>query len=282
MPAFHSDMPVGQMPGAKEKTGRVKSRKIVAAAGIVGALFFTSACSSSEAASPASTTSASAAASSSATPSPTASFPYTLPNGLIAKGIANDGKGDYIQTSIADTDPAMQYNPAITDDAAKAHYSEAELAEAQKVIVRFIAEEVIDSTLNGGSDVDGWWAAHKDQVHPLNQDLMLNELKSVDKSPLARESWIATRPGYSYLHGTDTPRIKSRNITPNKLRYVTSSTLQGVMLDTNTNWSMEVTGGKHTGVQSTNATASVAVAKDAADGKWKVAGYQVDVTTAEG
>lgn len=47
----------------------------------------------------------------------------------------------------------MQYDPAIVDDAAKAHFSEAELTEAQRMIVRFIAEEAIDSTLNGGTDI---------------------------------------------------------------------------------------------------------------------------------
>jgi hypothetical protein len=109
-----------------------------------------------------------------------------LPGGLVAKGVANDGKGDYLQTSIADTDPAMKYNPAIADDAAKAHYSEAELAEAQKVIVRFIAEEGIDSTLNNGTDIDGWFAANKDQIHPAVHDIVLADLKA-DKDVVARE-----------------------------------------------------------------------------------------------
>jgi hypothetical protein len=82
--------------------------------------------------------------------------PVSFPDGFVAKGVANDGTGEYLQMSIADTDPAMKYNPAITDGAAKAHFSEAELAEAHKTAVKFIAEEAIDSTLNGGTDVDGW------------------------------------------------------------------------------------------------------------------------------
>lgn len=208
----------------------------------------------------------------------------TLPAGIVAKGVANDGKGEYLQTTIADTDPAMKYNPAITDDAAKAHYSEVDLAEAQKMIVKFIAEEAIDSTLNGGTDVDGWWAAHKDQVLPENQAVMLADIKNDNgkQQVLARESWMSAKPGYSYLHGATTPRIQSRTITPTALRFVESGGLQGVMLDTNVSYSMKVTGGTHSGIQSTTATLSFAVAKDPTDGKWKIAGYNTNYTTAEG
>jgi hypothetical protein len=229
----------------------------------------------------ASTAPTAAAQTSSAPAAPTAA----LPAGIIAKGVANDGVGDYLQTSLADTDPAMQYNPAITDDAAKAHYSAAELADAQKVIVRFMAEEVIDSTLNGGKDIDGWWAAHKDQIHPGNQ-IMLDAIKADTdgtKPVVIREAWMATKPGYSYLHGATTPRIKSRAITPTKLFYGESATLQGVCLDANASWSMQVTGGSHGGVQSSTATISLTAAKDPADGnKWKIAGWKINYNTTDG
>ncbi|WP_284978675.1 hypothetical protein [Arthrobacter sp. fls2-241-R2A-200] len=266
------------MPGPKLKTGRVNFRKVIFAAGVVGAVFFTSACSASEAASPTGTSSPSGSASAAAAPSATPSavtFPYTLPNGLVAKGVANDGHGDYIQTSIADTDPAMKYNPAITDDAAKAHFSEADLAEAQKVIVRFIAEEAIDSTLNDGTDVDAWWAAHLDQIHPGNM-VMLTDMKS-SKDILARERWMATKPGFSYAHG-DKPRVTRRTITPVKLGFVENGPLQGVMLGTTASYSMAVTSGPD---QNSTAELTFTAAKDPADGKWKIAGYNTNYHTAQ-
>jgi hypothetical protein len=221
---------------------------------------------------------------SAASPSPSASptnSSLNLPAGIIAKGVASDGKGVYLQTSIADTDPAMIYNPAITDDAAKAHYSEADLAEAQKVIVKFIAEEAIDSNLNDGTDIDGWYAAHKDEILPANQAIMLADMKT-NKGVVAREDWMAAKPGYSYVHGANTPRVKSRTITPTKFRFVEGGGVQGVMLDTTVSYSMNVTGGAHTNVQSTNGDVSFAVAKDPVDGKWKIAGYNTAYHTAEG
>lgn len=261
------------------------SRKIIAAAGIAGALIFTSACSASETASPAGISSPSdsapATAAPSADPAVPVAAPVSFPDGIVAKGVANDGIGAYLQTSIADTDPAMQYNPAITDDAAKAHYSAAQLADAQKVIVRFIAEEAIDSTLNGGNaDVDGWWAAHKDQIHPSNQAIMLNDLKA-GKDDVAREQWIAKKTGYSYVHGADTPRVTARTITPVKFYYVETGPLQGLMLDTTAAYSMAVKGGLGH-IQNSTAEISYAVAIDPADGKWKIAGYDAGFHTREG
>lgn len=260
-------------------------RKIVAAAGIAGALIFTSACSAPETTSAAATSGTSDAAPASATastvPSPTTAAQEILPNGLVAKGVANDGKGDYVQTSIADTDPAMKYNPAITEDAAKTHYSDADLAEAQKVIVKFIAEEAIDSTLNGGGgNIDGWWVAHQDQIHPLNRDLMLSEMKS-GGTIVDHESWMAEQPDLAYVHGKTTSRLNSRTITPVKLRFVEGNGLQGVMLDTTASWEMGVTFETGSKVQPTTAEMSIAVAKDDADGKWKIAGYNTNFHTTE-
>lgn len=218
--------------------------------------------------------SASGAPSQSATPSAAPS--QVLAAGIVAKGVANDGKGPYLQTTIADADAAMQYNPAIADAAAKAHFSAADLAEAQKVIVRFIAEEAIDSTLNGGDgDVDAWWAAHKDQIHPSYQGEILKTLResSGDKTVLATENWMKSKPDLSYVHGDSTPRVSSRTINPTALRFVEDSQLQGVMLDTNVVYSMKVTRAAGPGVQNSTGEVSFAAAKDPADGEWKIAGY---------
>lgn len=262
-----------------------RGRKIISAVGIAGALVFTSSCASSGAlahSDPTATASPSTSISQTVTPSatPTATTP-ALAAGIVAKGVENNGKGTYLQTSIADTDPAMQYNPAITDDAAKTHFSEADLAEAQKAAVKFIAEEGIDSTLNGGGNVDKWFAAHKDEIYPTNQAIMLGDLKA-GKDVVARESWMATKPGYSYVYGDNTPRVSARTITPKSVKFVEGNGLQGVWVNTDVSYSMPITGGTHSGVQSTTATISYAMAKDSTDGKWKIAGYESNFHTAEG
>jgi hypothetical protein len=110
---------------------------------------------------------------------------------------------------------------------------------------------------------------------------MLADLKA-DKDVVARERWMADQPRLSYVHGADTPRVTQRTITPLKLSYVESADLQGVWLDTTTSYEMAVAvDGKRKKVQSTAATLNFAAAKDAADGKWKIAAYQTDFKTTE-
>jgi hypothetical protein len=268
------------MLDSQTNRGRLNSRRTVSALGIAGALIFASACSASVAASPAGTSSPSesASASATATPTPTAS---SLARGVVAKGVANDGIGDYLQTSITDGDPAMTYDPAVVTDAAKAHFSVAELTEAQRMVVRFIAEEAIDSTLNGGTDVDGWFAAHKEQIYPAAQEMMLSDLKA-GKTVLANETWMAAQPGLSYLHGADKSRVKTRNISLGKLDYAENAGLQAVWVDTAASYEMPVTWGEgRNKVQSTSAQLGFAAAKDPDDGKWKIAGWDTNYSTAE-
>lgn len=193
---------------------------------------------------------------------------------LTFKGFANDGKGEYLQTSISDSDPAMKYDPSIIDAETKSRYTADDLAEAQKVIVKFIAEEVIDSTLNGGNDdTDGWFEAHKDKIHPANWDSMIEALKS-ENSVLARERWMKDKEGYSYVHGPATPRVIARTITPKKLYLLESSSMQGLKLDVTASYTMAVAmNDEPDGTQTTNAKISYAVSKDPTDGKWKISGW---------
>jgi hypothetical protein len=109
---------------------------------------------------------------------------------------------------------------------------------------------------------------------------MLNDMKA-GKVLLATEAWMTKRHA-SYDHRANIPRVKERDITPLELYYVESAEAQGVMLDTSASYEMPVTYdelGKK--VQSTTAEISFAAAKDPADGKWKIAGYDTNYHTTE-
>jgi hypothetical protein len=260
-------------------------RKIIVVTGITGALVLISGCSAPVASSPTITTNTA-----SAVPTPSDALPVLtnfvkLPAGVIVKRVAHDGTGDYLQTGISENDPAMKYNPVITDDEAKAHYSDTELAEAQKVIVKFIAEEAIDSTLNGGNtDFDGWFAAHKNEIFPASQSTILKDIKD-GKGVLATENWMSTKEDYSYVHGDNTPRVTARTITPTKFYYVKTDGVQGVTLETEVTYSMAVTKGAFPlrSIQKSTGDLSFTVAQDSTDGgKWKIAGYKSTFHTEEG
>lgn len=78
--------------------------------------------------------------------------------------VVDNGKGKYLQSTISDTDPAMKYDESSSDEAIKKLYSAEELAEAQKTAVKFLAEETIDSTVQGGGNPDKWLAENKDKI----------------------------------------------------------------------------------------------------------------------
>ena len=68
-------------------------------------------------------------------------------------------KGEYLQSTIADDDPAMTYDPTTALGKPTDYLSLEQIEKGQKFAVKFIAEEVIDSPLNhNASSVDDWWS----------------------------------------------------------------------------------------------------------------------------
>lgn len=199
----------------------------------------------------------------------------TVINGLpTKKEIANDGKGEYIQTTISPDDPAMNYNPAIVESTATDRFSEADIREAQKMLVTFIAEEVYDSTLNGNPNdhaaIDRWFASHADLIAPEQFDIMLNEVKNdVTMHPVMRGTH---REGYELAYGPDTVHVLDRDITVTKI--------QGGVIDGYTVLGVDATGSVTHAVQNKgsqvaeNTTPDLRFTLIQAGGKWVIAGFQ--------
>lgn len=178
-------------------------------------------------------TSATSTASATATATPSAAKAGVeagdVINGLpTKKELANDGKGDYIQTTISPDDPAFIYNPVIVEPNASSAYTEAEIREVQKKFVTFVAEETIDSTLNDNpSDneaQDAWWAKHKDQIAPYAQDRFLAALKANDPNQPFVFRGQLRQTKYSLAHGSGVTHVNSRKIT---VKAVKAGVLEG-------------------------------------------------------
>lgn len=207
-----------------------KFQKATAIAGAATMLFLVTSCTAGTTqVNAAPETSAGASPSSSpsaAATTPSGPKPGDVINGLpTKKELANDGKGDYIQTTIASDDPAFTYNPAIVEPNASSAFSEDDIKEVQKKFVTFVAEETIDSTLNDNpsdtSAQDAWWAKHKDQIDSASQAEFLAALKSNDPNqPFVfrgqhRQTGV---PNYSLAHGSDVTHVNSRKITLKAIR----------------------------------------------------------------
>ena len=159
------------------------SLRTMALTGVVASLLAATACSSPTAPAPATdlvtaapSASASAPATTAPEPEPTASTvakpraadgtPLTGTHGLKVKGPANNGKGDYLQITVQDNDPAITYDANVVMPEVAAKFTPEEIAEAQKFAMTFVVEEGFDSTLNDGTNADEWLGKNLDKFAP--------------------------------------------------------------------------------------------------------------------
>ena len=250
-------------------------RKSFAAVGIAGSLLMTSACGvganhTDSTPVPSPSVSISQQASPSASAVPTQAAP-SVP----VKAVANNGKGEYQQTTISPDDPALKYDTRVVSPEAAAQFSPEDITAAQKTVITFLAEEGIDSTLNDGNNVDGWWAANKDKIAPELQAPAYEYLKS-GKTFVARGSWDdANSKGYTYTYNKDQPRVKDRKI--DVLSVKTESNANGTSLIFNSNVDYVMAGKDSAGAShdiNVKGTMMYAVRKDAATGNWLITGQK--------
>lgn len=265
-----------------------KFQKATAIAGAATMLFLVTSCS-------AGTTQVAAAPETSAAASPSSSLSAvaTTPSGPkpgdvikripTKKEVANDGKGDYIQTTIADNDPAMKFDPAlVTGPEASQLFTNAEIADAQKFTMRFIAEEAIDSQINNNptdaKNIDAWWAKNKDKILIENYPLYLPLLKNSNDQTLS----LVFRPNarnYSLDYGKDKTRVFNRKLTVDQIQGKTVNGMKVLSFYASGSFSMPVVVGGSVKQEDTSATFIFHVTKEPSTGKWVVGGVENTFTT---
>lgn len=261
-----------------------RTRKTMSAIGVAGVIMATSACGGTTGtaidhgtASPSSSPSISQSATPSATPKPVNSNgPGTVINGMPTKAeLANDGKGEYVQTSISPDDPAFTYNPSIVDPSASGTYSPEDITAAQKVAVTFLAEEGIDSTLNNNpSDVsnqEAWWAKNKDRFAPTHQDEIHNAILANDPNQpfVFRGQYRAGK--YDLASGPSTTHVLSRTITPVAIKAgnIKGESLLGVQ--SKVDFTLNAVSDGAPAKETVSGTVSYTLLKDSS-GKWLITG----------
>lgn len=210
-----------------------------------------------------------------------------LINGLpTKKELANDGKGDYIQTTVSDDDPALTYNKAIVGQTVLSSYKESEITDLQKQFVTFVAEEGIDSTLNDnptdGATQEAWWNKNKGRFDPSYQAELHSDLKSNDPNkPLVFRGQFrqAGNTKYSLLHGADKTHVHSRKITPTLIKVGTLDGRQAIRIQADVEFVLNANLKDKTVLETTKGTVSYTYAKDAASGKWLITGFSSKYTT---
>jgi hypothetical protein len=274
-----------------------RGRKTFGAIGVAGVIMATSACGpagdmNNPAPSPSVTISAEA----------NSTVAGTVVNGIqTKKELANDGKVNYVQTSIADSDFASAYNPLIVTDIALKLHTPEELAEGQKVASRFVTEEVIDSTLNDNpSDqetINKWVEKNRSKFDPEQIDGFIKSLQTPAKNlenPSATSGTSSVRQDtflirgsyregkYTLVNGNNQTRVLSRTITPTAIR---ADTIGGKPYVEYESTIRVAYGVKINGVLSqeiVTGTVQTTLRKDPASGNWLIAGAtnKFDITPA--
>jgi hypothetical protein len=187
-----------------------------------------------------------------------------------------------VQSTIADDDPAMMLNPGLVDQESTTGLTPNELQTALATIVKFTAEEGIDSTLNGGLETpDQWWARNKDRTHPDYADDIYENIMSRGAF-LQHEKWQTEYQGrYKYITAADKTRIYNRNIAVKTVWCPQPGTV-AVQMDVS--YEMLATpnvGRTGTGIQPTSGTMTYSATKDGS-GTWLIDGYEHEMYTTEG
>lgn len=192
----------------------------------------------------------------------------TLPN------VVNNGRGDYLQSTILTSDPAMKFNPKLVDAEAISLAAETslDLPYMQALIVKFAAEEGLDSTLNGGGDVDAWWAKHKDEIAPESQGAILSKLKNND----GVNTLVATggpRIGkYDFTYGNDKTRMSQRSIIVNSIK-VSNPETKEFTVSLTAIYAMNITQNKRDGIENDEAKLNFKVRAGTTVNQWFITGY---------
>lgn len=253
----------------------------------VGIIAFTSACGNTvgtTAPAPvAETTSASATATPSATPTPTSTTDPALGAPAPTGKLVASPKGDYLQSVMTPEDPAMKLIPSTLDATAKTA-NQADVLAAQQFVVSFMAEEGIDSELNGGNITpEAWFAKNESKLSPTYKEEFRQSLNE-GKPFVLNEKWQKEKYGDKYRYETspDKPRIYDRKITLTKVWVLDNGS---IAVKADISYKMPVVpkvGETKTGIQSTSGTMTYSAVRDTDTGKWVIDGYDHDVNTLEG
>lgn len=202
---------------AKITSGNV-SRKILMAAGVALVMMSASACSNAN-------TDTSDTSSTSPVASPVQANGKDVllgGNSVTSDGLpvknstpVNDVKGEYLQTTLADNDPAYDFPASVVDPTATDLFTNEEIKSAQNFIAKFTAEEAIDSTLNGNPEsvdaTEKWLSDNKHVFSPISYDSIREQVLRMDtETPLVFRPFA--RNGYGTVYGVDKTRISQRHI----------------------------------------------------------------------
>lgn len=270
----------------------VQWKRTSMAIGLAGVIAATSACSGGNLENNSPTDTSTPTTITQTTQAPTPSMVPTTPvkadthdNTVELGKTVKTSKGEYTQAKLPENSVMYKYSPDLTDENVKAKYSEDEIVSAQKFIGNFVAEEVIDTPLNGGGETtEQWWSRNKDKISIAAQPDAYSSLgkseNGTSNSFVAEEPWQAEgeAKNYSYVYKADTPRVSHLQIVPTK---VFLDNQGGIAVNVNLDYQMPFNSATKENKMYASGPAAYSVIKND-KGDWVINGYQRRTTTKTG
>ena len=264
--------------------GRRAAAVIVAAA-----LLFVTACAAEgdPAAGPGSASSSPTATETSAPSEPPMPSAADYPDGIVPNGPSTIGADPYIRSTIADDDDAMQYDPSLAPSDVKAAFTKDQLFDALQFIVRFIAENYVDTPLINSAADDGkaWFEQNKGVLNPKGHDDYLMRLSTPGVGSVPDSADGPVIPVLNFMDGDavlevvysqDEPRVTERNIILAGIGLSTSG--DAIFFDFDLESRMQATdanGDRPVWLYTTGPAEFFVIANP--DGGWYIADYKIDL-----
>ena len=264
--------------------GRRAAAVIVAAA-----LLFVTACAAEgdPAAGPGSASSSPTATETSAPSEPPMPSAADYPDGIVPNGPSTIGADPYIRSTIADDDTAMQYDPSLAPSDVKAAFTEDQLSDALQFVVRFLAENYVDTPLINSAADDGkaWFEQNRGILDPKSHDDYLMKLTTPGAGSAPGSGAGPVIPATNFMDGDaalevvysqDEPRVTERNSNLNDIILSTSG--DAIFFDFDLESRMQATeanGDRPFWLYTTGPAELVVIANP--DGGWYIADYKYDL-----
>lgn len=160
-------------------------------------------------------------------------------------GVANDGKGEYLQSSIDESDPAWAFATDVLEPDVSPTLTEEQLTEAQHVFLKFATEEGIDSVfrrphaLKDQALLDAWVERNASKfIEGKVFELGVEDTDTI--SPMeagyldlegALDPSVKTENAFTYDYGSDKMRMRERHIVMTKIAGPDVMSTQGSVAD---------------------------------------------------
>lgn len=202
-------------------------------------------------------------------------------NNIPLNGVSENKHGKYGQTTVRADKEYMTFSDSVAstelkEAVAKGVLKRGEVETIQRQAMTFIAEEGLDSELNGANNVDAWWNSNKSKIHPDFADKVKKDLKAKDGGTFLVRASTDT----PYFQDADHGRMTTRDLSLQNVHYTEAGEYSALLFTVDFSMAMPVkTKDDNKITHLTSGTLTYSLAKD---GKtWKFAEWDNSYQTKE-